>query len=75
MKQSGLVAFDLSDERAVGLCRGEEGLLLAIHRVTGIDHPGQTQLTDQRRHAGNFVGLAVDRKMGKDDLLGDRKCT
>src|SRR6195952_496395 len=40
-----------------------------------LDHPGQTQLTDQRRNTGNFVGLAVNFKMGKDDLLGDRKRT
>src|SRR3954447_22766581 len=73
MKQGRLVAFDLSEDIAAGLRGCEEGFPLAIHRVAGIDHVAQAQLTDQCRHARNFVGLTVDLEMGEDDLLGDRK--
>src|SRR5689334_10864023 len=73
VKKGRLVAFDLSKDIAIALRSGAEGLLLAIHRITGIDHAGEAELADQGRHARNFVGLAVNLKMGEDDLLGDRE--
>src|SRR3954468_13295810 len=73
VKKGRLVAFDLSKDIAIALRSGAEGLLLAIHRIAGIDHAGEAEMEDQGRHARNFVGLAVDLKMGEDDLLGDRE--
>src|SRR6201994_1921026 len=73
VKKGRLVAFDLSEDIAIARRSGAEGLLLAIHRIASIDHAGEAELADQGRHARNFVGLAVDRKMGEDDLLGDRE--
>src|SRR5439155_10093147 len=64
--QAGLVAFDGKDP--VGAPLGEIGdvLALAVQRVGGHDHAAQVaELVEQRRKAGDLVGLAVDVDAGQ----------
>jgi hypothetical protein len=70
-QQGGLVSLD--GEHVVGMLAVDQqvgGVSVGVQRVGGDDGAGKVQVGQQRRHAGDFTGGAVDLLLGQDGAGG-----